>query len=78
MRHRYGKRRLKGNNMKICVFTYGCKVNFAESDSLIEELKKQGHEVTDDLQPADLYIVNTCAVTAEAQRKSRQAVSRIS
>ena len=64
--------------MKICVFTYGCKVNFAESDSLIEALKRAGHEVTDELQPADLYIVNTCAVTAEAQRKSRQAVSRIS
>ena len=63
--------------MKICVFTYGCRVNKYESDALSLILKQKGHEVTDELEYADLYVVNTCAVTAEAERKSRQSISRI-
>ncbi len=63
--------------MKAVVFTIGCKVNECESDSLIAGLKSRGYEVSDRLERADLYIVNTCAVTAEAEKKSRQTVSRI-
>lgn len=63
--------------MKIVVFTLGCKVNRSESDSLIRALRNDGHEVTDELVPADLYIVNTCAVTGEAEKKSRQTSARI-
>ena len=63
--------------MKAVVFTLGCKVNECESDSLIAGLKKLGYEVSDKLEKADLYIVNTCAVTAEAEKKSRQMASRI-
>ena len=58
--------------MKAVVFTLGCKVNECESDSLIAGLSERGYEVSDKLVPADLYIVNTCAVTAEAEKKSRQ------
>ena len=63
--------------MKVCVFTLGCKVNECESESLMTGLKERGFEVTDRLEKADLYIVNTCAVTAEAEKKSRQTASRI-
>lgn len=63
--------------MKAVVFTLGCKVNECESDSLIAGLAERGYEVSDKLVPADLYIVNTCAVTAEAEKKSRQTASRI-
>lgn len=63
--------------MKAVVFTLGCKVNECESDSLIEGLLRRGYEVSDKLCFADVYIVNTCAVTAEAEKKSRQTVSRI-
>ena len=63
--------------MKAVVLTLGCKVNECESDSLIAELIKRGYEVSDELVPADLYIVNTCAVTAEAEKKSRQMAARI-
>ncbi len=63
--------------MKAVVFTLGCKVNECESDSLIAGLVERGYEVSDKLVPADLYIVNTCAVTAEAEKKSRQTASRI-
>lgn len=63
--------------MKAVVFTLGCKVNECESNSLITGLKDRGYEVSDKLEYADIYIVNTCAVTAEAEKKSRQTVSRI-
>lgn len=63
--------------MKAVVFTLGCKVNECESDSLLRGLSDLGYEVSDKLEFADLYIVNTCAVTAEAEKKSRQTVSRI-
>ena len=63
--------------MKAVVWTLGCKVNECESDSLISGLVDLGYEVSDKLVPADLYIVNTCAVTNEAEKKSRQMASRI-
>lgn len=63
--------------MKAVVFTLGCKVNECESDAFISGLKARGYEVSDKLEKADLYIVNTCAVTAEAEKKSRQTASRI-
>ncbi len=63
--------------MKAVVFTLGCKVNECESDSLMSGLKQRGYEVSDRLEFAELYIVNTCAVTNEAEKKSRQMVARI-
>ena len=63
--------------MKACVFTLGCKVNEAESDSLLAGLEARGWETSSVPCAADLYILNTCAVTAEAEKKSRQAVARL-
>lgn len=63
--------------MKACVFTLGCKMNEVESASLMRGLEDAGYEVTDELSYAELYVLNTCAVTAEAEKKSRQAVARI-
>ena len=61
---------------RACVLTLGCKVNEVESGSIIRGLETLGYEVVNTLTQADLYIVNTCAVTAEAERKSRQAVGK--
>lgn len=58
------------------VFTLGCKVNDVESGSIISELKTLGFSVSRELVPADVYVFNTCAVTAEAERKSRQAIGK--
>lgn len=62
--------------MKAVVFTLGCKVNKYESDSLMASLKGKGYAVSQNLEKADVYILNTCAVTKEAEKKSRQAVAR--
>ncbi len=62
--------------MRAAVVTLGCKVNDVESGSIIRGLEEMGYEVTRELTPADLYVINTCAVTAEAERKSRQTVGK--
>ncbi len=62
--------------MRAVVFTLGCKVNDVESGSIIRGLEMLGYEVSREMGVADLYVVNTCAVTAEAERKSRQTVGK--
>ncbi|MCD8201164.1 MAG: MiaB/RimO family radical SAM methylthiotransferase [Clostridia bacterium] len=62
--------------MKVAVFTLGCKVNEVESASMMSSLEDMGLEVTDKLRFADIYILNTCAVTKEAEKKSRQLIAR--
>ena len=62
--------------MKIVVYNLGCKVNQYECDSIAKALREKGHDVSEDLVFADKYILNTCAVTNEAERKSRQCVER--
>ena len=63
--------------MKAVVFTLGCKVNEVESASIMDSLENLGFETYDKLSYADIYVLNTCAVTAEAERKSRQLISRV-
>ena len=62
--------------MKAVVYTLGCKVNDVESGSIIRGLENLGYEVSREMELADLYVINTCAVTAEAERKSRQTVGK--
>ena len=63
--------------MKVVVFSLGCKVNTYEGQSIIKELKERGVDATDNLEYADYYVINTCSVTAEADKKSRQAIARV-
>ena len=63
--------------MKFVVFSLGCRVNQYEGQSMIKRLISLGYEATDKLEKADYYILNTCSVTSEADKKSRQAVSRV-
>ncbi|MEG2676438.1 MAG: hypothetical protein RR993_05410, partial [Clostridia bacterium] len=62
--------------MKVCVYNLGCKVNQYECDSIVKQLREKSLDVTEKLESADIYILNTCAVTNEAERKSRQCVAR--
>ena len=62
--------------MKICILTLGCKVNKYESDALMNNLLEKGYEVSEELERADIYVINTCAVTAEAEKKSRQMIAK--
>lgn len=61
--------------MKYAVYTLGCKVNQYETQAIETLLREQGFEPVS--ESADVLIVNTCAVTAESGRKSRQAIRRL-
>ena len=62
--------------MTVYFYTLGCKVNQYESQAMGEALKKDGFELCRDAKSADLIVVNSCTVTAESSRKTRQAVRR--
>ena len=62
--------------MKIFFYTLGCKVNQYESQVAEEIFEKHGHIITNNLSEADVAVVNSCTVTAESDRKTRQAVRR--
>ena len=63
--------------MKYKIQTLGCKVNQFETQALETMLKARGVVPAGESESADVVIVNTCAVTAESGRKSRQAIRRI-
>ncbi len=64
------------NSKNVVVFNLGCKVNQYECDVICDNLKNKGYQISQELEPADIYVINTCAVTAEAEKKSRQAIAR--
>jgi threonylcarbamoyladenosine tRNA methylthiotransferase MtaB len=61
---------------KIAVATLGCKVNQYESASFISSFKEAGCEIVPFSSRADVYVINTCAVTGRAGQQSRQLVRR--
>ena len=61
---------------KICLVNLGCKVNQYELDSIQNSIQGE-YEIVPPLSFADVYVLNTCAVTSEAEKKSRQYISKI-
>ena len=62
--------------MNIAFYTLGCKVNQYETEVMREAFENKGHTVVSDGMPFDIIIINSCTVTAESDRKTRQAVHR--
>ena len=58
------------------IYTLGCKVNQYESQAIAEDLEKRGFKIISPSAPCDVYIINTCTVTAESDRKARQFIRR--
>jgi threonylcarbamoyladenosine tRNA methylthiotransferase MtaB len=63
--------------MKYIIATLGCKVNQYETQAMENMLRSHGHEPAGEGERADAVIINTCAVTAESGRKSRQTIRRL-
>lgn len=63
--------------MKVAFHTLGCKVNQYETESIREKFRSAGHTPVKEDDFADVYIINTCTVTALADRKSRQYIRRM-
>lgn len=60
--------------MKIAAHTLGCKLNYAETSDMLRRLSEEGNTIVDFHETADLYIINTCTVTAVAEKKCRNAI----
>lgn len=61
--------------MKVAVYTLGCKVNIYESEYVISLLKKNNYEIVSFDSVADIYIINTCSVTNESDKKNRKIIN---
>jgi threonylcarbamoyladenosine tRNA methylthiotransferase MtaB len=62
--------------MLIHLKTLGCRLNEAELETWAQAFQKSGHQVTREIADAHVVIINSCAVTADAARKSRQLIRR--
>ncbi|ADE35421.1 RNA modification enzyme, MiaB family [Candidatus Karelsulcia muelleri DMIN] len=59
---------------KVAFYTLGCKLNFAETDTIINKFLKKGYEYVKFISYADLYIINTCSVTKNAEKELKKLV----
>jgi threonylcarbamoyladenosine tRNA methylthiotransferase MtaB len=61
----------------VAFYTLGCKLNFAETSTLARLFSENGYErVSPDL-PADVYVINSCSVTEQSDRKCRQIIRKL-
>ncbi len=63
--------------MRFAIYTLGCKVNQYESQAMQSILEGEGHTAVPFEKAADLFIINTCSVTAVSDKKSRQVIRRV-
>ena len=63
--------------MKVHLKTLGCRLNEAELETWAQAFQKSGHSITKQAEAAQLIVLNSCAVTQDAARKSRQLIRRI-
>lgn len=59
---------------KVAFKTLGCRLNQFETDSLLSEFHRAGYQVVDFREKADVYIINTCTVTNQSDKKSRNLI----
>ena len=62
--------------MRAAFYTLGCKVNQYETELMAEDLQRNGYEIVNEDSSPDVFIINSCTVTAESDRKTRQTVHK--
>ena len=63
-------------NYKVGLYTLGCKVSLYETEAVSEAFATAGYEICDFNEVCDVYVINTCTVTAESDAKSRKYIRR--
>ena len=66
-----------GESKKVAFHTLGCKLNFSETSTISRSFKFKGFDVVGFNSDADIYVINTCSVTEQADKKCRQAITKI-
>lgn len=69
------KTNLAGNGKKLFLESYGCAMNFSDSEIVASILKDQGYSTTTDFHEADVIFVNTCAIREGAEQRVRQRLT---
>ena len=64
------------NGKKVAFHTLGCKLNFSETSTIARDFKNNGFEQTDFTEPADVYVINTCSVTHNADKECKYWVKK--
>lgn len=59
---------------KVAFHTLGCKLNFSETSTIGRLFEEQGYQKVDFKEPSDVYVINTCSVTANADKECKQIV----
>lgn len=67
---------MKNFDRTVGILTLGCKVNQYESEAITEAFEKEGFSILSPNEKCDAYVINTCTVTAESDRKARQFIRR--
>lgn len=67
---------MEKNKNKVAFYTLGCKLNFSETSTLARVFTNNGFERVAAAEPADIYVINTCSVTEQADKKCKQAIRR--
>ena len=62
--------------MQVYLHSLGCKVNQYDTEALAERFRRAGFTLTEEPEGADVYVINSCTVTAVADQKSRQAIRK--
>ena len=63
--------------MRAAFYTLGCKVNQYETQILIQQFSAYGYDIVDSSDAADVYVINSCTVTASGDKKTRQIIHRM-
>jgi len=61
----------------IYIETYGCQMNFADSEIVASLLKREGHAVVDNIEEADYILINTCAIRDNAEQRIRKRLHEL-
>ena len=64
-------------NRSVAFHTLGCKLNFSETSTMSRQLELEGFEKKQFTEQADVYVINTCSVTENADKECRQLVRRV-
>ncbi len=64
------------NRKKVAFYTLGCKLNFSETSTIARNFKEEGFDRVDFEDIADIYVINTCSVTDNADKQFKQIVKK--
>ncbi len=64
------------NKKKVAFYTLGCKLNFSETSTIARDFQNEGFERVDFEEIADIYVINTCSVTDNADKQFKQIVKK--